>query len=386
MIIKIDKHLEFNPRKNSRKFASLAISCIMLLSLVVSCQNGSVAKGDSSLNSTVKLSGPVGQEPITITIKGVPSGDITISSLDLLDMEQTTVQAKTIDSKNKETIKNVQGVLLDKILEKSGSKVKDFESAVFSANDGYSVAIPKEILQNRQILLSTVMDGEAELPRTVVPDERTMYWVKDVTTIEFIKTTNSVETQTILFFDTMKSTLSTVDYKEVDEKYKAIRIPDILSKYITQTPEFVQISSTDKLQKDMKFIDIKDAFIRYTGEDTPWMGSAEMPRGMTTKLLMYLKIGKSSIFSLESAMPSTTTKTIGTTKGADINAIFALAGLVDAGKYTFLAADGYKIEIKKDDLAKGVLFLTPEGTVSTLFEGLAKETSIKNLISITAEK
>jgi len=66
----------------------------------------------------------------------------------------------------------------------------------------------------------------------------------------------------------------------------------------------------------------------------------------------------------------------------DLKQLIKAAGLIDADKYLLTAADGYTVEISRDDREKGVVFKNSKGQITVFFEGLPKSTQVKDFLSI----
>ena len=143
-------------------------------------------------------------DDITITI-----GDFTVTSTQLRgDFELTELDALSINSLGEERQRQAKGVLLETILQRHGISQIDFASAEVTSGDGYSIAIPGEVLRGRDILIAYEIDGEIIEPRLVVPGERAMYWVKSVRGIELIAQAESVEITREILFDDLIAQLS----------------------------------------------------------------------------------------------------------------------------------------------------------------------------------
>jgi hypothetical protein len=55
------------------------------------------------------------------------------------------------------------------------------------ASDGYQMAAPKETYAESGVYIALAIDGEYfDAPRSCLPDQRAMYWVKYLTTIELV--------------------------------------------------------------------------------------------------------------------------------------------------------------------------------------------------------
>jgi DMSO/TMAO reductase YedYZ molybdopterin-dependent catalytic subunit len=124
-----------------------------------------------------------------LVIKGLTDKDIEIGTDELKAMPQVEKQATAVDSAGKETDYTIKGPLFDDVLKKYGKSQKDLKGIRLSAGDGYSIEVPENVLKNRDIILALELNGKelddsSKPVRAVVPDERAMYWVRNLTNIE----------------------------------------------------------------------------------------------------------------------------------------------------------------------------------------------------------
>ena len=79
---------------------------------------------------------------------------------DIYKMEPTSTEVQAINGKG-DTVKNsVEGVLLADILKKNNVDLKDYSSVVLESIDGYKVELPKEEFENKEIILTYIIDGK----------------------------------------------------------------------------------------------------------------------------------------------------------------------------------------------------------------------------------
>ncbi len=247
-------------------------------------------------------------ETVTITITGLPDGDVTITGEQLKnDFEPYEVEAISVSSSGEEKKTHAIGVKLETILEKYGASQKNYGAVVTTATDGYSIEIPDGILQTRDIVIAYEVNGEAQHPRTVVPDERAMYWSKFLSRIELISS-DAVEKATIssiLLLDTMIENLQDIseDYKHYDSMNKAIPIQKMLDRYVPEKTDFVAMKSVDKLSKNEKYDNFTAEYIMYTGveREIPLFVGPDLPEGMRVKQLLSVQIGETVIVSMDMA-------------------------------------------------------------------------------------
>ncbi|MDD2216645.1 MAG: hypothetical protein PHE41_08785, partial [Eubacteriales bacterium] len=85
----------------------------------------------------------------TIVITGLLDEDITVSVEELMEMESITEKAEATRFNGEKVKINATGPTLNTLLKKYQKSQSDFTTIRFTAKDQYSIAVPKEILENR---------------------------------------------------------------------------------------------------------------------------------------------------------------------------------------------------------------------------------------------
>jgi hypothetical protein len=232
--------------------------------------------------------------------QGIENGKIRITGDLLKGMEFITRDTETINSKGKKTKHSAKGVLLDGILAKYGKSQKNCAGIRFASVDGYSIVVPEEVLKKRDILLSyddlifkPVKAPEKPL-RVIVPDERSIYWVRNLTTIELLQHEGMADTTGVVFLDTAVETVVSYDYEYYNSSDKAVKAGDLTAKFIENetTGEAVLVKAADGFEKNEKLDIFQKGFIKYTGVDAPAFVAPDMPKGMHIKNIKCFLIGK----------------------------------------------------------------------------------------------
>ncbi len=375
--------MKLNLKKVFAVFLILMIS--VTLSIFISCKNGIETSANSSSqdadNSTEK-----------IVISGLGE-DKEISLQELKEIEPITTEAATVNSKNEKSTLKVKGILLENILKKYFDKSqKDLSAAVFYAGDGYSVEVPKEILTDRAIILAYEIDGkpldsESKPLRVAVPDERTLYWVKNLVKIEIIENRVEAELNKIVFLDTAAGSIAQQDFDYYGVKDKAIKTEELLARFSQDTLQgAVYIESSDGLKKVEEPDSFKKAFIKIKGEDAPAFLAEDLPKGMWVKNIIKFSYGPTVYFSIDEALATFENTLADNLSGVAIKDVISKAGLPGAQSYLFTASDGYSAEINSADIEKGLIYLNEKGELETYFKDLPKNSAIKNLLSIEVKK
>jgi len=229
---------------------------------------------------------------ITITI-----GDISIQAHDLhQNFEITELDVERTDSIGQAQQLRARGVLLEAVLRANGLSQADFASIVALGDDGYSIAIPAEILRNRDILLAFSIDGEIIEPRIVIPGERAMYWVKYLRELALVQDDALVEIVEVFEFDELIEWLSDYveDFHYYDALTRALPIAPLLEAILqAEPPDFVTITATDGLIKTERFRTFAGQLIVFDGtEDAPLFIGPDLPVGMRVRNIESIQIGE----------------------------------------------------------------------------------------------
>ena len=282
------------------------------------------------------------------------------------------------------------GGLLGELLEIHGISQIELNGIRVTAVDGYSMEIPSEVLKNRDIILAYEIDGKPLLEknrpvRIIIPGERAMYWVSAVSTIEISggeQTTADGKSEKILMFDTAILNLDKQDYEHYESLEKAIKINDLLNEFVPKGGGQVLIKAADGLQRNETRETFENAFIKITGKDSPMFLSPDLPKGMHVKNLLWFSVEKVAFLTVDRALETYSKSTLGDIKGISLKEILEDLDLEQGDIYVFTANDKYSVEIPKDDIHKGILYKTDDGSIRVSFEGLGKNTTVKNLLSI----
>lgn len=286
---------------------------------------------------------------------------------------------------------NVSGGLLDELLDKHGISQTELTGIRVTSIDGYSMEIPSEILKNREIILAYEMGGEPLFEesgpiRIVIPEERSMYWVRNVSTIGIVDGEEAAATdeqiERVLIFDTAISDLSKQDYEYHGILDKAIKIKDLLNKFVPEGTGQVCIKSADGLQRNEIRKTFEDAFIRITGKESPMFISPYFSKGMSVKSILWFSSEKNVFLTMDRASEIYSKSTQENIGGVSLKAVLEDIGLTQGETYVFTASDAYSVEISRDNIHRGILYKGDDRSTRVDFEGLANSTTVKNLLSI----
>lgn len=322
-------------------------------------------------------------------ITGLEDGEVVLTAKEIYEMDSVTEKMTNISSSGEITEAEVTGVKLDAILSKHNVGQKDFEGIRFFAGDGYSIIVPKEILDKREIMLIYKQDGqplnEEHLPlRVAVPDERSMYWVGNLSGMEIVQE-EIVGYTKVMILESAYDMLNQEDYVYYEATDKAIKIEDLFSQFVAANEtDKVTAVCVDGLEKDEKRDVFVTSYIKTTGEYAPLFIAPELPKGMQLKELLWFADGENSFFSIEQGIKKYADElvTYDDNTGLPLTSIEDSIGLQKGENYRLTAADGYSVEIDRATFEKGMIYPRNKGGYSTAFDGMPKNTKIKGIVSI----
>lgn len=324
-----------------------------------------------------------------IVIEGLEQGERKITVAELMTLSSVSEEVVATDDDGKITEQyTAEGVLLETVLSHLGIASKDLDTVRFTAGDSYSVEVPNSILTSRKLILAYKANGKF-LPagdgpiRVFIPEERSMYWVRNTLKISLSWGNAGDEVgvgsvKRIIFFETLLAELESVDYP-AETGAKAVKTAAVLAD--VQASPLVRLLAADGFVKNEELATFKELYIVTEGEDTPALRGPELPLGMHVKYLVALWTGDSGFAFVERGLDYfTPTEAAGFT-GVSLQELTALFGLTSE-TYVLTASDGYSVEVGRDDLAAGIVYMQENGELASAFEGLPKNTGVRNLLSI----
>ncbi|MEG1800496.1 MAG: hypothetical protein RR273_00840, partial [Oscillospiraceae bacterium] len=230
-------------------------------------------------------------------------------------------------------------------------------------------------------------NGEPCDLRSVVPDERAMYWVKFIEKIELMNPVEEVPIKKVLMQETLLKPLAVTEYKYKDSADQAVAMADVLTAMGAKT-DFVTLTGADGWGKAEKWDLAQAQYLKITGEDAPMFVGPDLPEGMRLKKTLSIKTGENCCVSVEMAkekLGATSFKVGGAAaEGVKASALLKELGAKEAANYTLTGADGFTKTITAGDMEKCYITLEEDGAKAQ-FDTQDKSTSVKQLISITLE-
>ena len=326
-----------------------------------------------------------GQE---ILITGLQDSDYKITVGDLKKLPAVTKKARA-NRANGETVKvKATGPLLEDVLQQKGKSVKDYSTIRFTARDGYSIAVPPDVLKNREIILAYQIDGkpldaENEPVRVVIPGERAMYWVRMLDRIDLETGAEQIPIKKVVFLETAVKTLPQEDYQHFDSTDKAIKTKDLVDSYAeTDKVKNVFIKASDGLHKNETKSNFLGAYIKITGKEVPKFLAPHLPQGMHVRDVLYINYGETSFLSYSQGQKVLSLQTLDGQSGIALSDVIKQTGLNRAAKYKFSSLDGSSWELAVNDLGSGLIYENGQGNLAFCCPEIVADKSVDNLLAI----
>ena len=322
------------------------------------------------------------------TITGEIIGETEFSVAELMEKHPSEIREITRDTDEGEEKYPIEGVLLDEILNELDIAVDDLDGIRFEAGDGYAVDVPEEVLKENDIILAYEIDGEplyedSRPLRAFIPEEESLYWVKNLVNIELSQEEETAsEVEKIVFIETAVAMMDTVGYEDgYDDERQAVRTEKLLTD-VRGSQDSVLMVAADGFEKTEDYDVFADAFLVVTGDDAPAFRDPELPRGMHVRDLAWFVYGNTAFVSVNQSPNLLGTSSVQDDSGVSLDELIAQLGLAQADTYELQASDGYSVEIAGDNLELGIVFFRDSGEVASVFDGLPRDTAVKDLLVV----
>ncbi len=322
-----------------------------------------------------------------VTIANLEQDPIKISLADLQEFSAVNVTVTAVNASGRENTFDAEGVLFADVLTALGFDQAELQAIRLVAGDGYSIEVAQDILAIRDILLAYSIDGEplaadAQPLRAIIPEERAMYWVRNLVTIEVLHSTETPVVEGIRFLDTIAGLEELVPYEYHGSTDQALAFATLIAEHpVRHDWERLTFTASDDFVKHETKGNAMGAYLKLTGDQAPVFLGPDLPGGMHVKDITFLAVGGDAFVSMAQVETVLGTTTIGETTGVAILDLFAYIGMADAAFYEFAAADGYAVQVAAADLAGG-LILFVDGALRTYFHGLPRNTAVRDLYSV----
>lgn len=327
-----------------------------------------------------------------LTISGLADEDIIISIEEVISHNPVTADVTAIDSAGNEEEYSVKGTLFNDLLASYEISQKDLYAIRLVAGDGYQIEVPFEVLSARDVILAYEINGEpldeATQPlRAIVPDERAMYWVRNLLKIEILESSEHNKATRVILMETAFNQIEQEDYTYYESTDKAIKISELMTAFGMDTPiETVSFVAVDGLEKNETGEIFKNSYLKVTGEDVPLFLSPDMPKGMYIKNILFCTISDTVFMSGRKAIEKYETIALDDGTGIYITEIFEDVDFDTTGTYFITSADGDGIEVSSDELLSGIIMVNSEGGFDIQVSEDEKIFTIKDVLCIEKNK
>jgi DMSO/TMAO reductase YedYZ molybdopterin-dependent catalytic subunit len=366
------------------KRVGIFLSMLILIFAMIGCSTNKTDDTKTSNKENVNI-----QDKLSIT--GFSDGDIEISIEDIKKYTPVEKSASGKNSSGKEVKLNAKGTLLEDILKDNGKSQKEIRALRLVAGDGYSIEVPNEILKNRDVILAYEADGkdlhdDTKPIRVIIPNERAMYWVKNLVKIEVLNSVEQVKINKVMFIETAVFELNKYDFEYKGAKDEAVKGKELIEKYCkNNSSDIVYIKAADGLEKNEQIKNFVIGDLKITGKDSPAFLSEDLPKGMHVKDILWLSHGQTAFISHNKASEILESKTIRDKKGVALKSIFQEIGLEEGKSYKLSAEDGYNVELSSEEVENTIVYINNKGQLKSHLDG-DKSKSVKGLLSVEVIK
>jgi len=272
------------------------------------------------------------------------------------DFKSVTADVISISSSGERNEMTVEGVTLKDLLESKKIDLSSFKSIRVVAGDGYSIEIPEEIFSKRQVILTYKINGEflndkSKPIRIIIPDERALYWARNVVKIELLQKKDTITTEKIVFLETAYKKLPQTKYMYYETQDIVVPVTKLLSTYCGDCKGELDFESTDGLNRSETYENALISFIKINGKGKPLFLSPDLPGGMYIKSILLFKVNNTCFYSIESGIETMTKDG----KELSWSYILSSTGLAESEKYIITDLDGNKSIVEAEKLEKGII-------------------------------
>ncbi|QUI22338.1 molybdopterin-dependent oxidoreductase [Vallitalea pronyensis] len=358
---------------------------LMLCMLLAGCQQADKAGSSSISKEGLSYEGE-------LLFSGLDH-EFSVVYNDIYAMESVTRDVKHLSSSGEESVDKVTGVILDTILSEKGISQKDFSVIRFIAGDGYAIDVTSEILQEKDIILAyayngTYLDEKKQPLRVAIDGVRSMYFVANLNEIVFVKKndtslpSNTMDPKKVIILETAAEQLQSDIYTYYDSEDQAFKVADLLNAYAKEDVDLGHFMASDGFEKSEDMDVLMKGYIKTTGKDIPLFTVPDLPKGMHVKHIFTLKIGDTLFASASQGIGLLEQRTMSGKVGTSLDIFMDKVGLTGED-YVFTSGDGYQVEISKNHLNRGIIYLDDSGQYGVMFDkSLPKSTGVKGILSI----
>ena len=334
----------------------------------------------------------------TITLTGLDGGDKSIALDELKKLDSVTERAEANRSNGEKVKIKATGPLLSTVLDELGVDISDYNTVRFNADDGYSIAIPPDILKKSDIIIAYENGGkalpEADGPvRAVIVGQRAMYWVRMLKSIDFESDAGVQVADRVVFLDTVLNNAQSIQGLEKESieingsTEECVSTSRLIAQYANindNTVQNVYMNASDGLSKNEKKDNFLGKYLTITGENAPEFNAPGLQEGMSVKGLLTVNYGDTAFFSAAQGL-----KCMGLTEadGHDalpLSGILRKIGSMSTDVYKFTDIKGKTYEFTADELVDPGVYLENGNAVFSAGTSGSFGITIQGLVMIEA--
>lgn len=372
-----------------------AATVIFIMASVCGCTSPSGGKGSGG--SGAEAAGG-NDDSWTISFTGLTDGDKSITLGELRKLDSVTERAEANRSNGDKVKIKATGPLLSTVLDELGIDISEYNTLRFNADDGYSIAIPPDILKKSDIIIA-YEDGGKALPeedgpvRSVVVGQRAMYWVRMLKSIDFESDAGVQVADRVIFLDTVLNSAQSIQGLEKENadingsSVECVSTSRLIAQYADindNTVQNVYMNASDGLSKNEKKDNFLGKYLTVSGEDAPEFNAPGLQEGMSVKGLLTVNYGDTAFFSAAQGM-----KCMGLTEtdGHDalpLSGILRKIGSLSTDIYRFTDITGKTYEFTADELVDPGVYIENGNAVFAAGTSGSFGVTIQGLVSIEA--
>lgn len=322
-----------------------------------------------------------------ITVEGLPDGvkEITVSELRSLPQQSLDASYKRTTGMYEEF--KMEGPLLRDVISELGGDILEYEGVGIMGRDAYYCLISKEVINSTpDLLLATVIDGEAKLDeidapaRLAVQGQFGPYWVRNVDKITLYKEVPKKKITSVWVFNNLAEGIEPYEYEYYGSKDDAIELEQIFSRLdYVDNKAFFTMKSSDGFKKNEALNMVKSRYyIKTEGEDAPTNISPYIKLGMNVKNISWISTNADAAIFPEQMGTYMDIIEVNGEKGISLYEIMLETEVKEVSTQSFdvLGTNGEKERVSGEDLKKGILVHTEDGNSKVIWD---KETGYKNI-------
>lgn len=324
-------------------------------------------------------------ERILLVQNGQADIEVTVASLK--ELTPVIMDVESVNSDGEINTFSIKGALFSDVLARNGKTQQDLNAIRLVAGDGYSIEVIKDILVARDIILAYEIDGEplkddVKPVRIIIPDERAMYWVRNLMRIEIYEPAEVTAITELHIIESTVVDLASVEYLYDGSLDQGVKTTDIVQWDTTKLLPTVRFFTTDGMDKNETWDNFRNGLIKWSGTEVPAFVSENIPRGMHVKEILWFTAQHQGYLSYVRALQYYDSKSIQGNTGVLLKDVLSSINFKSGVDLRLTATDGYAIVIAADDIDKGLLYETADQKPGIIFSGMPANTHIKGLLKI----